>query len=168
MGFELDIYQRDELAGMYWYVSQPAIKGDFTKREYARYLQHIASTRVQHLERIRTFVTQNLSAISEPTSEQKTAFRNSLSFLDYSILEASATQSFADGLSCVSSKPIPLECLSKSRTAYSKNLDVFFPLACRSHTASLPGNALQHTGIPLHTENAPIFIDVSPRDTYLQ
>ncbi|KAL6720174.1 N-alpha-acetyltransferase, non-catalitic subunit [Lecanora helva] len=83
MGFELDIYQSDEFAGMYWY------------------LQHVASTQVQHLERIRTFVTQSLKNISRPKASQVTAFRRSISFLDFATLEASAIQSFADGLSCL-------------------------------------------------------------------
>ncbi|KAK4130310.1 Mak10-domain-containing protein, partial [Trichocladium antarcticum] len=42
LGFELDIYQPDELAGMYWYLS------------------HLAQTRAQHLARIQFFTTQRL------------------------------------------------------------------------------------------------------------
>lgn len=83
MGFELDIYQVDELAGMYWY------------------LQHLASTRLQHIERIRTFSAHRLKRIANPTLKQKTSFRRSFSFLDFATLEASATQSFAEGLSCL-------------------------------------------------------------------
>lgn len=63
----------------------------------------MASTRIQHLERIRTFITRSLKCISIPTTDQMTAFRRSIAFLDFATLEASATQSFADGLSCVSS-----------------------------------------------------------------
>ena len=67
----------------------------------ARYLQYLISTRIQHLERIRTFTTRRLTRISESTLDEKAAFRRSFSFLDFAILEASATLSFADGLSCV-------------------------------------------------------------------
>lgn len=90
MGFELDIYQVDELAGMYWY------------------LQHLANNRLQHIERIRNFSTHRLKRIAKPTLKQKTLFRRSFSFLDFATLEASATQSFAKGLSCVSLTPRPL------------------------------------------------------------
>ncbi|KAK4691464.1 N-alpha-acetyltransferase 35, NatC auxiliary subunit, partial [Lecanoromycetidae sp. Uapishka_2] len=83
MGFELGIYQVDELAGMYWY------------------LQHLASTRIQHLERIRTFTLRRIKQIAEPSVKEKTAFRRSISFLEFAMLEASATQSFADGLSYI-------------------------------------------------------------------
>lgn len=83
MGFELDIYQVDELAGMYWY------------------LQHLASTRIQHLERIRTFTLHRLKGIAKLTTTEKAAFSRSFSFLEFAMLEASATQSFADGLSCL-------------------------------------------------------------------
>ena len=104
MGFELDIYQVDELAGMYWFAElkslfQPCVWAETVD---FRYLQHLASTRLQHLERIRTFSLHRLKRISKPTLQQKTSFRRSFSFLDFAMLEASATQSFAEGLSCVS------------------------------------------------------------------
>lgn len=67
-----------------------------------RYLQHLASTRLQHLERIRMFTTRSFERIAKPTSKKSAAFRRSFSFLDFAVLEASAIQSFADGLSCVS------------------------------------------------------------------
>ena len=123
MGFELDIYQVDELAGMYWYadMSQPYRPCVRAKVPLHRYLQHLASTRLQHLERIRTFSTHRLKRIAKPTLKQKTSFRRSFSFLDYATLEASATQSFAEGLSCVSLKPRPLS-LQLCQCAYYHGL----------------------------------------------
>lgn len=70
-----------------------------------RYLQHLASTRLQHLERIRTFTARRLSKITNPTLEQKSSAYRSKTFTDFATLEASAIQSFADGLSCVSAPP---------------------------------------------------------------
>ena len=67
-----------------------------------RYLQHLASTRLQHLERIRMFTTRAFRRFSKPSSKTSAAFSRSFSFLDFAVLEASAIQSFADGLSCVS------------------------------------------------------------------
>ncbi|MCJ1483161.1 hypothetical protein MMC06_003328 [Schaereria dolodes] len=83
MGFELDVYQVDELAGMYWY------------------LQHLAQTRLQHLERIRTFTNRRFTRLFKPNSQQEASFTRSFSFLNYAMLEASAIQSFADALSCL-------------------------------------------------------------------
>ncbi|KAI9787352.1 MAG: hypothetical protein M1816_007638 [Peltula sp. TS41687] len=84
LGFELDIYQPEELAGMYWH------------------LQYLAQTRISHLERIRGFVTRKLKSIPETlTPEMKEAFTTSLSFLNFSLLEASACYYFAHGLSCL-------------------------------------------------------------------
>lgn len=110
MGFELDIYQVDELAGMYWYLDWKPLHRPCVRAEVAiyRYLQHLASTRLQHIERIRTFSAHRLKRIANPTLKQKTSFRRSFSFLDFATLEASATQSFAEGLSCVSLTPPPL------------------------------------------------------------
>lgn len=109
MGFELDIYQVDELAGMYWYTYLKPFHRLCAGAEAVihRYLQHLASTRLQHIERIRTFSTHRLKRIAKPTLKQKTSFRRSFSFLDFAALEASATQSFAEGLSCVSLIPRP-------------------------------------------------------------
>lgn len=110
MGFELDIYQADELAGMYWYTEWKLLRRLCVRAEahIHRYLQHLASTRLQHIERIRTFSTHRLKRIPKPTLKQKISFRRSFSFLDFATLEASATQSFAEGLSCVSLTPRPL------------------------------------------------------------
>lgn len=110
MGFELEVYQVDELAGMYWYagLNPPPRSCPRAEAVIYRYLQHLASTRLQHIERIRTFSTHRLKRIAKPTLEQKTSFRRSFSFLDFATLEASATQSFAEGLSCVSVTPRPL------------------------------------------------------------
>ncbi|MCJ1390800.1 hypothetical protein MMC18_003661 [Xylographa bjoerkii] len=82
LGFELHIYRTDELGGMYWY------------------LQYLANTRLQHLQRIRTFTVRRVNLVERPTPEQTAAFTQSLSFLSFSMLEASATQSFADALFC--------------------------------------------------------------------
>ncbi len=49
-----------------------------------------------------------LKHIAKPTHKQKTSFRRSFSFLDFARLEASATQSFAEGLAFVSPIPCPL------------------------------------------------------------
>ena len=112
MGFELDIYQVDELAGMYWFVESKSLFPPCAWAETVdfRYLQHLASTRLQHLERIRNFSLHRLKRISKPTLQQKTSFRRSFSLLDFAMLEASATQSFAEGLSCVSLTPYQMSC----------------------------------------------------------
>jgi hypothetical protein len=84
MGFELEIYQPDELARMYWY------------------LQYLAKTRARHLERIRGFVMRSYSASRRSptqTSEHKAQYANALGFINFSTIEAAATYAFADALS---------------------------------------------------------------------
>lgn len=84
MGFELEIYQSDELATMYWY------------------LQYLAKTRARHLDRIRGFDVRALNASRRNRNpEKQTEHINALSFINYSTLEATATYGFADALSCL-------------------------------------------------------------------
>lgn len=84
MGFELQTYQPDELAGMYWY------------------LQYISKTRSRHLERIRGFIMRSFSASGrnpETIGEKHAEYANALSFVNFSTMEAAATYGFADALS---------------------------------------------------------------------
>ena len=67
-----------------------------------RYLHYLSDVRVQHLQRICTFASHRMKETKKPNSERKAAFNLSLSFLKFAIREASATQSLADALSCVS------------------------------------------------------------------
>jgi len=69
--------------------------------DHSRYLQHLASTRFQHLERIRTFTNRRLAQMSKLSQDQKESFSRSFDYISFAAKEASAIQSFADGLSCV-------------------------------------------------------------------
>lgn len=84
MGFELETYQPDELASMYWY------------------LQYISKTRSRHLERIRSFVIRSRhdARAKSPTHGNK-EHAKAISFINFSTLEAAATYGFADALSCL-------------------------------------------------------------------
>lgn len=84
LGFELEIYQPDELAGMYWY------------------LHFLSQTRLRHLERIRGFVMRKFKASGRDrhTSIQRDKdFGKTISYLNLSMLEATAKGSFAEALS---------------------------------------------------------------------
>jgi hypothetical protein len=86
MGFELEVYQVDELAGMYWY------------------LQHLTQTRIRHTERIRGFTMRRFTASGQSRSmpsQKDLGFGRALSYINYTMLEATATQGFADALSCL-------------------------------------------------------------------
>ena len=86
MGFELVVYQPDELATMYWY------------------LQYIAKNRMRHLERIKGFNVRafnNGRRQSALSAGDQTHFINALSFINYSTMEATATYGLADALSCL-------------------------------------------------------------------
>ncbi|KAI9158436.1 LOW QUALITY PROTEIN: N-alpha-acetyltransferase 35, NatC auxiliary subunit [Paramyrothecium foliicola] len=87
LGFELEVYQPDELAGMYWY------------------LNYLAKSRVQHTERIKTFVIRRVdearaqsSSFDAFTEEQ---LQRALAFSRLSLLDAAVTWELSDALSCI-------------------------------------------------------------------
>ncbi|KAI9052716.1 hypothetical protein LZ554_002992 [Drepanopeziza brunnea f. sp. 'monogermtubi'] len=84
MGFELETYQPDELAGMYWH------------------LQYLTKTRGRHLERIRGFVERDLRTSlqnRETAMAHHPQFMAALNFINFSSMEAAATYGFSDALS---------------------------------------------------------------------
>ncbi|KAK8094380.1 hypothetical protein PG997_001065 [Apiospora hydei] len=86
LGFELDVYQPDELAGMYWY------------------LNYLAKTRAQHGDRIKTFVLREFTAAQESPAWSQTKERNytrSIAYIRVTMLDAACTWEFADGLCCL-------------------------------------------------------------------
>ena len=85
MGFELQVYQADELGGMYWH------------------LHYLAKTRSRHLERIKCFVLRNHKKFHSGVDTN--AFRrarslDALSYISLQMLESTSTYAFADALSC--------------------------------------------------------------------
>ncbi|CAK7566588.1 MAG: N-alpha-acetyltransferase, non-catalitic subunit [Sporothrix epigloea] len=89
LGFELEIYQPDELAGMYWYLS------------------YLSKRRVTHCERIRSFTLSSLGEMRQRTGgralagHQEEEMTKSLSFLQTMLLDASVTWELSDALSCL-------------------------------------------------------------------
>lgn len=84
LGFELEVYQPHEFAGMFWY------------------LQHYVRTKIGHIERIRQFAALN----PKPNAKQKKKKgivaleqqKKSLSLLTYYLLEASAIQELSGAM----------------------------------------------------------------------
>ncbi|KAI1496275.1 Mak10 subunit, NatC N-terminal acetyltransferase-domain-containing protein [Biscogniauxia marginata] len=101
LGFELSVYQTDELAGMYWY------------------LNYLAKTRAQHGDRIKSFNTRSLemarsraAAVNHHhhhhnnkkpalSAAQEREFALSKSYIRVTMLDAACTWEFADGLCCL-------------------------------------------------------------------
>lgn len=87
LGFELETYQPDELAGMYWYLS------------------YLAKTRAQHAERIKAFTVQRLNELrAHPfsfTAAMEAQFTRSLAYLRITILDAAVTWELSDALCCL-------------------------------------------------------------------
>ncbi|RYO99343.1 hypothetical protein DL764_006844 [Monosporascus ibericus] len=86
LGFELTIYQPDELAGMYWYVN------------------YLAKTRAQHGDRIKAFTSRALSQGRQASGYMAARDRecmHSLSYIRATMLDAACTWEFADGLCCL-------------------------------------------------------------------
>lgn len=104
MGFELEVYQQNELAQMYWY------------------LQYLSKTRIRHLERIKGFVVRRYSATRNApsiTNEQKQEYANALTFLTFATNEATATYHLADALSCLFTILSRVKLLSPPSRPYS-------------------------------------------------
>ncbi|KAI1472102.1 Mak10-domain-containing protein [Daldinia caldariorum] len=97
LGFELEVYQTDELAGMYWY------------------LNYLAKTRAQHGDRIKSFTMRSLDEarhglgnngksdqeLPQYTVAKEREYMTSLSYLRLTMLDAACTWEFADGLCCL-------------------------------------------------------------------
>lgn len=87
LGFELEVYQPDELAGMYWYLS------------------YLARIRAGHVERIKAFAVRTLNDLrANPatfTSKQEVIMSRSLSFVRAMLLDAAITWELADALSSI-------------------------------------------------------------------
>ncbi|GKT56921.1 amino-acid N-acetyltransferase subunit [Colletotrichum tofieldiae] len=87
LGFELEVYQPDELAGMYWY------------------LNYLAKNRLQHVERIKSFVVRSLNQARSgrqrlpPAAEAQ--YTKSLAFLRLALLDAAVTEGVSDALCCI-------------------------------------------------------------------
>ncbi|KAL8759352.1 MAG: hypothetical protein Q9199_000831 [Rusavskia elegans] len=79
LGFELAIYQNDELSAMH--------------------LSHVAGAKIQHVERIQTFVTRRFRQSKRWSAKHRHSFKQCFSFLEVTLTEASATQWFAISLS---------------------------------------------------------------------
>ncbi|KAL7795191.1 Mak10 subunit, NatC N-terminal acetyltransferase domain-containing protein [Trichoderma ceciliae] len=86
LGFELEIYQADELAGMYWY------------------LNYISKSRLHHTERIKSFVIKRVEEThgqpgnSNPAADAQ--LQRSLVYTRLSLLDAAVTWELSDSLSC--------------------------------------------------------------------
>lgn len=86
-GFELEVYQPDELSGMYWY------------------LNYLAKCRVQHTERMRSFLLyraeelKDLGKGRDPAADKQV--ERALSHSRLSMLDAAVTWELSDALSCL-------------------------------------------------------------------
>ncbi|KAI0182140.1 Mak10-domain-containing protein [Hypoxylon sp. FL1284] len=115
LGFELEIYQTDELAGMYWY------------------LNYLAKTRAQHGDRIKSFTMRNLNEArhesttkdgqqhSRYTVAKEREYMQSLAYIRVTMLDAASTWEFADGLCCLYTALQRFGLISAPRRPYSSD-----------------------------------------------
>ena len=104
LGFELDVYQKDELAGMYWY------------------LNYLSKQRFQVLERTKGFVdahARKLGAQSPQNLDVSRRIAKSLSFLSFSLLETAITWDLSDALASLYAVLLRLSLLSAPPRPYS-------------------------------------------------
>ncbi|KAL8397561.1 hypothetical protein RB594_004318 [Gaeumannomyces avenae] len=89
LGFELEVYQPDELGGMYWY------------------LAYLAQKRMQHVERIKAFTLQSMNDHRarlkgrDLPAAKEALFTRSLSYLRATMIDAAATTELSKALYCI-------------------------------------------------------------------
>lgn len=104
LGFELDVYQKDELAGMYWY------------------LNYLSKQRFQVLERTKGFVEAHARKGPPQSPQQLEVDRRvakALSFLSFSLLEAAIVWDLSDALASVYAVLLRLSLLTAPPRPYS-------------------------------------------------
>ena len=114
MGFELEIYQPDEICGMYFY------------------LQYLCQRRIKHIERMNAFVKNPRRPIDDPAGQKSHA----LAILETAAMEAEGCSKLADGLSClyaaltrVGLLKIPKRPYSDDRKRYEVRMKPFIRLS---------------------------------------
>ncbi|EEY19272.1 conserved hypothetical protein [Verticillium alfalfae VaMs.102] len=132
LGFELEVYQTDELAGMYWY------------------LQHLARQRLQHVERIKTFTVRSLTQqrAGGPrglTPAAEAQFATSLNFIRLALLDAAITAEMADAMSCLHTALHRLGLLRPQPRPYSTD-------ELRYETRMKPFAVISHPALPTFAE----------------
>ncbi|KAM0196808.1 hypothetical protein ACHAPA_007335 [Fusarium lateritium] len=120
LGFELEVYQPDELAGMYWY------------------LNYLAKWRVQHTERIKSFIIRKVEesrASSQPRDPAvNRQLERSLAFVRLMLLDAAITWELSDSLSCLYASLMRLKLIKVPPRPYS-NDELRFDLRMRPFMA---------------------------------
>ena len=111
LGFELDIYQPDELAGMYWSVFSSDLHRpfDFSHRDTNlddRYLEHLFQTHITHLERLKGFLHRRRMTGVGVIGDGVAAIKRTIIYVNLLLHEAKAGRAFASGLSWVSGKQL--------------------------------------------------------------
>jgi hypothetical protein len=130
LGFELEIYQTDELVGMYWY------------------LQYLSRMRLQHVERIKSFIVKSFNAARTqqpfPAPEQA-QYAKCLSFIRLNLLDAAATCELADALSCFYAALYRLSVLKPTERPYGTD-------AMRYELRMRPFSSIGHPPLPTFEE----------------
>ncbi|KAF4997340.1 hypothetical protein FGRMN_3925 [Fusarium graminum] len=107
LGFELEVYQPDELAGMYWY------------------LNYLAKWRVQHTERIKSFIIRKVEESRAPSRPRDPAtdrqLERSLAFIRLMLLDAAITWELSDALSCLYASLMRLNLIKAPPRPYSND-----------------------------------------------
>lgn len=88
LGFELEVYQPDELCGMYWY------------------LNYLSKCRLQHTQRIKSFIVRRADESRRDASgggrpEVNKQYKRSLAYMRLCLLDSAVTWELSDALSCL-------------------------------------------------------------------
>ncbi|TGZ84802.1 Mak10-domain-containing protein [Ascodesmis nigricans] len=104
LGFELDIYQPHEFAGMYWY------------------LQHYLRARISHLTRIRNFVAPNMKSAGQKNKEKEKSAeeraKRTYAWLNYLMMEGTVVHDLAAASTYLCTVMARLGLIKKPRQPY--------------------------------------------------
>lgn len=107
LGFELEVYQPDELCGMYWY------------------LNYLAKNRLQHVQRIKTFILRRVDESRKDPSkggpEVDRQLQRSLAYMRLCLLDAAVTWELSDALSCLYTVLLRLKLVKVPPRPYSND-----------------------------------------------
>lgn len=107
LGFELEVYQSDELCGMYWY------------------LNYLAKCRLQHSQRIKSFVVRRVEESRKDKEkggvEAEKQLQRALAYIRLSLLDAAVTWELSDALSCLYTVLLRLKLLKVPPRPYSND-----------------------------------------------
>lgn len=148
LGFELDVYQPDEYAGMYWY------------------LNLLSKQRLEYSPRIKTHIMRRSEALRNPGAHPDGQLQRALAFIRLSMLDAAVTWELSDALLCLYAAlgrlglvRTPARPYSNDELRYELRMKPFAPVG----VPELPSYAEFERGLRQPDSDVPTMLDDASR-----